>query len=100
MPLNDRLEARFNAMGYISSGERLEMVSWDQHGDINLTIGIADADGTWELSAYGRNLLEPRPTYHRELDVPGARTGWVSMGETASSIAFATYGVQFRYFWD
>lgn len=98
MPVGDDLEARFNAKGYLSSGTRLGLVSYERHGDVNVTVGVGDSDGNWDFSAYGRHLVEPRPEYHRELDIPGARTGWVSMGETASSNAFATYGVQFRYF--
>ena len=98
-PLSESLEAFVNAKGYYSSGTRLSVVSYEEHGDLNLTVGVADRDGQWDFSAYGRNIFEPKPTYHRELDVAGARTGIVTMGETASSNAFATYGVQFRYFW-
>lgn len=99
MPVGDALEAGFNLKGYVSSGTRLSTVSYEEHGDINLTLSLGDQDGTWDVSAYGRHLLEPRPKYHRELDIPEAAVGYVSMGETASSNAFATYGVQFRYFW-
>ncbi|MEX2494609.1 MAG: TonB-dependent receptor [Woeseia sp.] len=100
MPLGDSLEATFNAKGYISSGTRLSVVSLERHGDLNLNVGVGDRDGTWRVSAYGRNLLEPRPKYHRDMDVEGARNGFASMGETVSSNYFATYGVQFRYFYN
>lgn len=97
MPVGNSLQATLNAQGFVSSGGRLAVVSFGRHGDINLMAGIGDIDGKWQISAYGRHLLEPRPTYHRELDVEGARTGTVSMGEAAPGNSFASYGVQFRY---
>lgn len=99
MPIFGNLELFANAKGYISSGPRLALVSYETHGNMNLTFGVGDQKGSWRLSLYGHNLLEPRPVYHRGLDVPGSRTGLITMGgETTSASAFATYGVRFQYF--
>ena len=59
-------------------------------------MGIGDADQTWELSLYGRNLLEPRVKYYPEFDVDPDPI----LYETLSSNSFRTYGVQLRYHWN
>ena len=97
LPLGNSLQGFINAQGFVSSGGRLALVSFEKHGDLNLMIGMGDIDQSWQVSVYGRHLLEPKPTYHREMDVIGARTGIVTMGEAAPSNSFASYGVQFRY---
>jgi outer membrane receptor protein involved in Fe transport len=80
--------------GYVTNIESFsKRIQMPTHTDLNLSLGFADIDNVWELSLYGRNLMEPRPKYYPEYDVlPGP-----ILYQTLSSTSFATYGVQLRY---
>jgi len=88
-----------SAKGYFSDGFLTDtssfdpVISMDQHEDINLTVGIGPQNGPWEIALYGRNLLEPKVTYHPQDDVQD--DGYIS--QYLSRNNFATYGLKFRY---
>jgi iron complex outermembrane receptor protein len=88
-----------NAKGYFSSGFLTDtsgfdpVIKMDDHADLNLTLGIGPQNGPWQVTVYGRNLLEPRPTYHPEFDAQD--DGLVQFYMARNN--FATYGIGFRY---
>ena len=88
-----------NAKGYISDGFLTDtsgfdpVISMDEHEDLNLTVGIGPQNRPWEVAIYGRNLFEPKVTYHPQDDVQD--DGIVSQHLSRNN--FATYGVKFRY---
>ena len=80
--------------GYITNVEDFDLdVKMNTHYDMNLKVGIGDQDDTWSVSVYGRNMLEPIPSYNPEFDtVPSPiRTGGLSPSHLMS------YGVQLQY---
>lgn len=99
MPLFDSYELSFNVRGYISDDyftDRQDFtkdVSWDQHGDVNITVGFGDAAGTWRVAAWGRNILEANQTYFPELDF----TQRNAIVPNVSASNFMTYGLKFEY---
>jgi len=88
-----------NAKGYISDGYLTDtsgfdpVISMDEHEDLNLTVGIGPMNGPWEIAIYGRNLLEPKVTYHPRDDVQD--DGFIAQHLSRNN--FATYGVKYRY---
>lgn len=88
-----------NAKGYISDGYITDtsgfdpVISMDKHEDLNLTLGIGPMNGPWEIAVYGRNLLEPKVTYHPRDDVQD--DGFIAQHLSRNN--FATYGVKYRY---
>lgn len=96
IPVLGSYQLDFDAKGYISDDPGVGFHETDilgTHGDLNLLIGFGPQDGTWSISAWGRNLLEPSPTYHPENDL--LPEGFQSVLVTSSD--FASYGVTFRY---
>jgi len=98
MPVLSAYRVSLNARGYISadpnSGVAFNPSSTiGTHGDMNLAVGFGPQDETWEVSVFGRNFLEPRSTYHPELDLNPS--GISTPGR--SSTAFFSYGAKFRY---
>jgi outer membrane receptor protein involved in Fe transport len=105
-PVSDNLVLSANARGYLSDGfitdvngfsESLKM---NEHEDLNLSLGIGSADGTWQISAYGRNLLEPKEEYNPEFvlednGIAGSEGG--DGGVQMSRSNYRSYGVKFRY---
>lgn len=55
-------------------------------------MGFGDLDGRWLVSAYGRNLLEARPSYHAQYDVTPDGFEFALLGSSAFS-----YGVKISY---
>ena len=98
-PIFDAFLLSLNAKGYISDGFLTDtsgfdpVISMDEHQDLNLTVGIGPQNAPWEVAIYGRNLLEPKVTYHPEDDVRDDGT----VSQHLSRNNFATYGVKFRY---
>ena len=98
-PIFNAFLLSLNAKGYISDGFLTDtsgfdpVISMDEHEDLNLTVGIGPQNAPWEVAIYGRNLLEPKVTYHPEDDVQD--DGIVSQHLSRNN--FATYGVKFRY---
>ncbi|MEE8528355.1 MAG: TonB-dependent receptor [Gammaproteobacteria bacterium] len=105
VPVGDRFELSFNALGYISDGYILDVESFSQvvkfneHEDLNLMIGFGDIDGRWVVSAFGRNLLEARPSYNSRFDT--FPNGLAGAGDDTSThlspSSFKSYGVKFEY---
>ena len=100
VPIADRFELSFNAKGFVSDGYILDVENFDQvakfnqHEDLNLTVGFGDIDGTWAVAVFGRNLLEARPSYNAEFDTfPNGLAGTEGIGPSS----FTTYGVKFTY---
>ena len=99
LPLMDSYKMTFNGRfkysdGYLTNIESFsKTVQMPTHTDVNLSLGIADSEDTWEVSIYGRNLTEPRKKYYPEFDpLPEAVVG-TALGSTA----FRTYGIQVKY---
>jgi outer membrane receptor protein involved in Fe transport len=80
--------------GFVSNIEEFDQVQKvGQHEDMNLNVGIGDADGRWRLSLWGRNLFEVQEEYNPEFDV---RSDGIVFEDMSASM-FRTYGVQFEY---
>ncbi len=71
-------------------------MTYDSHEDMNIMVGIRNPEQGWGVFAFGRNLLEPRPTYHADKDV--FPNGLESQHLSPSS--FDSYGVKFEYLFD
>ncbi len=100
VPIANRYELSFNARGYISDGYILDVesftkvVKFNQHEDLNLTVGFGAIDGTWAVAVFGRNLLEARPSYNAQFDTfPDGLESTEGIGPAS----FTTYGVKFTY---
>ncbi|MGY8814892.1 MAG: TonB-dependent receptor [Gammaproteobacteria bacterium] len=99
MPVFDRYELSFNVRGYVSDDyftDRQDFtkdVAWDQHGDVSINVGFGDAEGTWRVVGWGRNLLEANRSYNPALDF--TETNAITPNVSASN--FMTYGVKFEY---
>jgi outer membrane receptor protein involved in Fe transport len=99
-PLQNGYALTANAKGYISDGYFADVNSfttttrWERHGDLNVSLAFGPQGGPWRLTAFARNLLEPRQTYHPEEDF--SLDNALSTG-TANRNDFTTYGMKFRY---
>jgi outer membrane receptor protein involved in Fe transport len=79
---------------YITNVEDFDLVQKaGKHEDLNLYIGIGDADGRWMVKAWARNILEVQEEYNGELDLEA--DGIVT--DSLSPSNFMTYGLQFQY---
>jgi iron complex outermembrane receptor protein len=102
VPFGNALEFTANMKGYISDGYILEVesfddvVNYDSHEDLNVMVGVRNPEMGWGIYAYGRNLLEARPTYHPDKDVFANGLESVHL----SPASFASYGVKFEYLFD
>jgi len=99
VPVLDTYKVTFNGKfkisdGYITNVEDFDQtIMMNQHEDMNLTVGFGAQDDSWRVSLWGRNLLEPLPSYNAEFDV--IPTGLITT--SLSSSHFRSYGVQFEY---
>ncbi|MGK0298171.1 MAG: iron complex outermembrane receptor protein [Gammaproteobacteria bacterium] len=99
LPILDNYLLRFNAKGFYSDGYLTDTtgfsrtISYDAHADVNIQVGFGDANDTWNVAIYGRNLLEHRPTYHAQFDL----TPEGLAGTSLYSDSFTQYGVKFEY---
>jgi len=83
--------------GYISNIEEFDLVQKvGQHEDMNLNVGIGDADGRWRLSAWARNIFEVQEEYNAEFDV---RSDGIVFEDMSASM-YTSYGLQFEYNWN
>jgi outer membrane receptor protein involved in Fe transport len=102
VPFGSDYEFNFNAKGYMSDGYILDVesfsdiVDYDTHEDLNVLVGIRNVAQGWAVSAFARNLLEARPTYHPENDP--FPNGLASAHLSPAS--FTTYGIRFEYLID
>lgn len=98
-PISANLQLRFDARGYISDDFITDVsgfskiVMMNSHEDLNLTLGIGSADGTWEVAVFGRNLLEARPEYNAQFDIRANGLQTTSLSRSH----FKSYGVKFHY---
>jgi outer membrane receptor protein involved in Fe transport len=99
MPVGNDMVLSFNGQGYASDGFITDangfsqIIKMNEHEDLNLTLSYGPMDGDWEVSLYGRNLLEARVEYNAEFDV-------LPEGHAATQLSrsdFKQYGVKFRY---
>jgi iron complex outermembrane receptor protein len=82
-----------HSAGFLTDDAYSSMVKMDEHEDLSLTLGFGPQDNKWRISLWGRNLLEPVPTYHPEADI--FPDGLAEANITPSMLR--TYGVQVRY---
>jgi len=97
IPFMDKYQLNLNAKinhsdGYV--GSYLDTLPMPVHTNLNLTAGIADQAGVWEVSAWIRNVFETLPEYDRAADL--VPNGLVAT-ETLTSNNFRRYGLKFRY---
>ena len=71
-----------------------EHMIWPVHSDINVLLGIGDAEGTWDIGVYGRNFLGARQVYQKEHDDEPRGI----MTDDMPQSSFFNYGVQFNYY--
>lgn len=101
MPFMDQYLLGFNARfkysdGYLTDIESFDqIVKYDTHADLNLSVSLGDMNDVWAVSLYGRNLTEPQVQYFPEFDVDPDQPGVIST--TMGPSAYRSYGVQFRY---
>lgn len=99
MPLWGNLDGFVNAKGYYSDGYITARESftlktkYNKHGDLNLSAGVAERNGSWKLSAYANNIFEARESYNGEFDV--IPDGFETIQPSRSN--FMTYGLRFNY---
>jgi outer membrane receptor protein involved in Fe transport len=80
--------------GYCDSIGDCGTTRWGTHWDANVSIGIGDMDGDWEVTAFIKNLNHPTITRHQEelenpdfgIDIPSLRPS-----------NFTNYGLRLRY---
>ena len=102
VPFRSKYEFNFNAKAFVSDGYLLdvegfeEIVNYEQHEDLNIMIGLRNVDAGWGVYGFARNLLEARPTYHRDADVfpDGTESAYLAPS------AFTSYGIKFEYVFD
>lgn len=99
MPVFDRYEISANAKGSVSDGyftsssDFSKDLVYDRNADLSVSLGFGDAEGSWRVVAWGRNLLEVRQSFHEELD-------FTRLGSFVSEVSpsnFTTYGLKFEY---
>lgn len=97
MPVLNDYQLNFTARGYVSADPDATVfnnfLQWGTHGDLNLSLGFGPQDDAWQISVWGRNLLEPSPDYIAENDLLPEGFG----SALVSSTQFATYGMKFRF---
>jgi len=106
VPVSSNHVLSFNARGYISDGFVTDVNGFSQslkmneHEDLNLSIGFGSQDGTWQVAAYGRNLLEPKEEYNPEFVIEDNGIAGNEGGDGGVQVSrsnYASYGVKFRY---
>ncbi|MBT8099669.1 MAG: TonB-dependent receptor [Gammaproteobacteria bacterium] len=106
LPVFDNFLLMVNAKGYMSDGFITdvngfsETVKMNKHEDLNLTFGLGPQDGTWQVAAFGRNLLEAKQEYNPEFDLRDngiAGNEGTDGGVGMSRSNYRSYGVKFRY---
>ncbi|MDH3533922.1 MAG: TonB-dependent receptor, partial [Gammaproteobacteria bacterium] len=102
MPFGNDFEFMVNAKAFFSDGYIVdvegfeEIVNYETHEDLNVMVGIRNVQAGWSLSAFARNLLEARPTYHPENNP--FPEGIIS--QFLGPQAFTSYGVKFEYMFE
>jgi len=101
-PISNNYQLSLNVHGYISddmlisTGNDVSLsrtVVFPKHGDMNVSAGIGNRDGTWELSLYARSILAATAIYQPEFDF--APNGYVTFSATRTN--FRSYGLRFNH---
>ncbi len=101
LSLFDNYNLDFNVQGstrqFYVGNQTLGLDESDHRDELNLAVVLSNADDTWNLRFYGRNVLETRPALLGPDEIPDdpivtLRTTLLSPND------FGSYGVQFRYF--
>jgi outer membrane receptor protein involved in Fe transport len=99
-PITDDLKYTFNARtsffdGFIYEVEEFsETVKYPDRTVINLSLGLADMDDRWNVSLWGRNLLDAGFKYFPDFDVLADGRQY----KEVSQRHWFSYGLQFQYF--
>jgi hypothetical protein len=100
-PINGWLEGRLN-VAYMVSDDMIPGRTWDtgtmvdRHHDMNLTVGVGNLDGSWQVSAYARNLMANKPVYHPE-NLPSGATGSGVRGTALAASNFTNFGLALKF---
>ena len=70
---------------------------WPTHADLNTNISFGDADKTWDVALYARNILGARQKYYPEFEAESEQPG-IQTDDMPQS-AFFNYGIQFNYYY-
>ena len=70
-----------------------EVMAWDEHVTLNLNVGVASIDDSWQLNFWVRNLTDSKIEYFPENDVDPSGMQGNSLGAND----FTTYGVQLGF---
>jgi len=70
---------------------------WPTHADWNISLAFGDADRTWDVGVYARNLLNARKKVYLEYSGESSQPG-IETYDTPQS-AFFNYGLQFNYYY-
>ena len=101
-PITDNLKYTFNTKVTFVDGFIYEVEDFAEHlkyADrtlINLNVGLADVDDTWNINLWGRNLLSEGFTYFPEFDRVDPRG---RVDKEVSQRHWFSYGIQFSYRW-
>jgi outer membrane receptor protein involved in Fe transport len=99
IPMFESLKYQFNMRTTFSDGyteDTLgyeEIISWDNHVNLNANLGVASIDDSWQVNFWVRNALDTRITYHPEFDVDPSGM----QSDEAGAGDFTTYGIQLGY---
>jgi len=98
-PITDNLKYTFSSRtsfidGYIYNVEDFdEIIKYGKRTIVNLNIGLAEMDDTWNVSLWGRNLMSDGFTYFPEFYVENEGR----VDKEVSSRHWFSYGIQFQY---
>jgi outer membrane receptor protein involved in Fe transport len=72
VPYGENYKIKANAFfkysdGYLTSDQFDPAIAMEDFADLSITVGFGDIDDKWTISAFGRNLTNPLPTYRPEL---------------------------------
>ncbi len=70
---------------------------WPTHADLNTTISFGDADKTWDVGLYARNILGARKKFYPEFADEAEQPGIQS--DDMPQSAWFNYGIQFNYYY-
>ncbi|HKU17592.1 MAG TPA: TonB-dependent receptor [Steroidobacteraceae bacterium] len=95
LPIGESYKLSFNANLALSDGYLLdfdEMFIMEKSEDLNLSIGFGERDDKWKVTAWARNITEPKPKYQPQFD-HDQETEVIIL----SANNFMTFGLKFGY---
>jgi outer membrane receptor protein involved in Fe transport len=72
-------------------------IAWPTHADWNMTVAFGDADRTWDVGLFARNILGARKKYFPEHEAESGQPG-IQTDDMPQS-AWFNYGIQFNYYY-